>query len=71
LHAAIVAFADAIEARRIGNRERTQHNSVYEGEYRGGAADAQGQSEHSRGGKYRREAELAQRVAKIAEKVQH
>ena len=41
LDAAVVAVADAIEALRIGDRQRPQHHRVDQREDRGRAADAE------------------------------
>ena len=48
--AAIVAFADAVEAGGVGNREGAEHYGVDEGEDGGGAADAEGEGENGGGG---------------------
>ncbi len=47
-HAARIAVADAVQARRIGHRQRAQHDRVDEREDRRGAADAERQREHGR-----------------------
>ena len=65
-HAAIVAVADPIEERRIGNRQRAQHHRVDQSEDRGSAADSQGQRQDGGGRKYRRQPELPQSVAESA-----
>ena len=63
LHAAVVAVADAIQARRIADRQRPQHDRVDEREDRGRAADAEAKREHGGGSEDRRLAELAEDVS--------
>ena len=48
--AAVVAFADAVEAGGVGDREGAEHYGVDEGEDGGGAADAEGEGENGGGG---------------------
>ena len=67
LHAAGVAVADAVEAGRIADRQRAQHDRVDQREDGCGAADAEGERQHRGGGEDARQPELSQRVAKFAD----
>ena len=71
LHAAVVAVADAVEARRIGDRQRPQHHGVDQREDGGGAADAERERQDGGGREDARDPELPQRVAKLAEQRVH
>lgn len=71
LDAAIVAVAHAIESGGIGNRQGAKHYRINQSEDGCGAADTQGEREHSGGGEYGRQPKLPQSIAKITGKVAH
>src|SRR5439155_5223977 len=71
LDAAVVAVADAVEAFRIRDRQRAQHDGVDQRENGGRAANADRQRQDGRGGEDGREAELPDRVADGADRVVH
>ena len=71
LDAAVVAVADAVEARRVGDRQRAQHDRVDEREDRGRAADAERERQDGRGREDGRETELTDRVTDGADRVVH
>jgi len=71
LDAAVVAVADAIEALRVGDRERAQHDRVDQREDRGRAADAERERQNGRGCEDGRETELTDRVTDGAGRVVH
>src|SRR5258707_1247476 len=52
-HAAIIALANAVEPRRISNRQRAQHHCMDQRKYCRGSANSQSQREHSRSSKNR------------------
>src|SRR5205085_9953597 len=65
------AVADAVEALRVGDRERAQHDRVDQGEDRGRAADAERERQDGRGGEDGRQTELTDRVTDGADRVVH
>src|SRR5207247_3748405 len=71
LDAAVVAVADAVEAFRVGDRERPQHDRVDQREDRGRAADAERERQDGRGREDGRETELTDRVTDSADRVVH
>ncbi len=71
LHAAVGAVADPVEARRVADRERTQHHGMDQREDGGGAADAERQREDRGCREDACNPELPQRVADFAEKSAH
>ena len=71
LDAAVVAVADAVEAFRVGDRERAQHDRVDQREDRGRAADAERERQDGRGREDGRETELTDRVTDGADRVVH
>src|SRR5437762_13987030 len=71
LDAAVVAVADAVEAFRVGDRERAQHDRVDQGEDRGRAADTERKRQDGRGSEDRRETELTDRVTDGADWIVH
>jgi hypothetical protein len=52
LHTAVVAVADAVEARGVANRQGPQHHGVDQRENGRGAADAQRERENGGGGEH-------------------
>ena len=71
LDAAVVAVADAVEAFRVGDRERAQHDRVDQCEDRGRAADTERERQDGRGSEDGRETELTDRVTDGADRVVH
>src|SRR5216684_3917076 len=71
LDAAVVAVADAVEALRVGDRERAQHDRVDQCEDRGRAAYAERERQDGRGSEDGRETELTDRVTDGADRVVH
>ena len=71
LDAAVVAVADAVEPGRIADRQRLQHHGVDQREDGGGAADAERQRQHRRGGEDAGGPELPQRMADVADEGAH
>jgi hypothetical protein len=66
-YATVIALTNSVELARISNRQRAQHHRVNQGEDGCGAANSQGQSEHGRNGKNRRQPELPQNITNIAD----
>ena len=71
LDAAVVAVADAVEARGVADGQRLQHDGMDEREDGRGAADAQRERQHRRDREHARDPELPQRVAKFADEASH
>src|SRR5262245_30560298 len=71
LDAAVVAVADTVEAFRVGDRERAEHDRVDQCEDRGRAADTERERQDGRGREDGREAELTDRVTDGADRVGH
>src|SRR5580765_4516956 len=71
IDAAVVAVADAVEAVRLGDRERAQHDRVDQREDGGRAADAKRERQDGRGREDGRETELTDRVTDGADRVVH
>src|SRR5205814_3649830 len=71
LDAAVVAVADAVEAFRLGDRERAQHDRVDQREDRGRAPDTERERQDGRGCEDGRETELTDRVTDGADRVVH
>src|SRR5207249_6236840 len=71
LDAAVVAVADAVEAFRVGDRERAQHDRVDQCEDRGRAADTERERQDGRGSEDGRETQLTDRVTDGADRVVH
>jgi hypothetical protein len=70
-HAAVVAFADAVEFSGIRNGQRAEHHRVDQRKHCGGPANSQGECEDRGSGKNGRQPELSQGVAKVAKEVLH
>ena len=69
--AAVVAVADAVEARGVGDREGLEHDRVDEGEDGRRGADAKGEGKHGGKGEDGGQAHLAQGVGKVLAKGLH
>ena len=69
--AAVVAYADAVEASGVGDGQGLEHDGVDEGEDGGGGADAEGQGEHGGEGEDRGEPHLAESVGEVLAKGLH
>ena len=69
--AAIVVVADAIELRRICNRQRAQQDALHQREDGGVGADTQGQRDDCGEREARRLAQLAQCVAEVLKELIH
>ncbi len=67
LHAAVGAVADAVQARRVADGQRAQHDSVDERENGRGAANAQRERQNRSDREDTRGPELPHRVAKFAD----
>ena len=65
-HAAVVAFAHAVEPVRIGDGQRAEHHGVDQREDRGGAADSQGQGQDGRRREHGRLPKLSEGIGDAA-----
>jgi hypothetical protein len=71
LDATIIAFSNAKQACRVGDRKGAEHHGIDQRENRRRSADPERQREHRRRGKHRRQAEPSHRVAHIADQSSH
>ena len=63
--------ADAVQARRVDDRQRAQHDRVHQGKNGCGPTETEGERQDRGAGEHARQPELPQCVAKFAEESAH